>query len=105
MEPILLPRHEGRVHCQGADGTYSYYEVGPVDAELERLWKYIRELENRANQWNAVDPNGILCIPKPGGSQQVSLPGETPFECAIRWKDRAEKAEGKIKNLTTHPYE
>jgi hypothetical protein len=49
------------------------------------------------NPWNIVDPQGtISCIPKPGGDPVVSLPGETPFECVIRWKDRAEEAERKL---------
>jgi len=49
------------------------------------------------NPWNERDPKGpISCIPKPGGATQVSLPGETPFQCTIRWKDRAEKAEARV---------
>jgi len=52
------------------------------------------------NPWNEVDPKGpISCIPKPGGSTQVSLPGETPLQCTIRWKERAEAAEARVAEL------
>ena len=50
--------------------------------------------------WKTLDPKGpISCIPKPGGATQVSLPGETPYQCVIRWKDRAESAEARVAEL------
>ena len=59
-----------------------------------------RAKDKNVNPWNEVDPKGpVSCIPKPGGSTQVSLPGETPFACTIRWKDRAEVAEARVTEL------
>jgi len=72
------------------------------DVAIERADSLLAELAksgpnpeaDKIDPWKYIDPLGtISCIPKPGGQTRVSLPGESPFECVIRWKDRVESAE------------
>jgi len=66
---------------------------------IDGSWSVGTEEDFLHSGWNRVDPNGpVSCIPKPGGSTQVSLPFESYWDCVIRWKDRAESAESLVKD-------